>query len=254
MRNQAEQPVPDATPPDPAPPPPTTSDPDPEVPADTDRGFVVPENAPAELDGELPPDVEVPQEQGAADETRPTTLGGELLAMLRAELSARFDSKPEPLGTDTMPLLNKAIAVHHTATVDTPWDGPAAVATMPAEYADLHYCHAWQSAEADASSHTAGDDDVDDKKSSFKFPHHAKDAGPANLAACRNGLARLEDSKIPDADKPGVRAHLQAHLDDAKGDDDAKNHADVRAGDHTHPEIAFAWDSSMTAAFKEAMQ
>jgi ATP-dependent protease ClpP protease subunit len=116
-------------------------------------------------------------------------------------------------------ILASAIAVHHTATVDTSWDGPAAVSAMPNEYADLHYCHAWQSADADASSHTPGDDDVDDKKSSFKFPHHKTKGGPANLAACRNGLARLDNSSIPESDKAGVKKHLQAHLDDA---DDGK--------------------------------
>jgi hypothetical protein len=133
--------------------------------------------------------------------------------------------------------------VHHTATVDTAWDGPAAVAAMPAEYADLHYCHAWQSADADASSHTAGDDDEDDKKSAFKFPHHAKEGGPANLAACRNGLARLSGANIPDGDRAGVKAHLQAHLDDGgKGADD---HADERPRAQLDPGI-------FRAAFEEA--
>jgi len=117
------------------------------------------------------------------------------------------------LGLESMPLANKAIPVHHTATVDTAWDGPAAVAAMPAEYADLHYCHAWQS--ADASSHTPGDDDADDKKGAFKFPHHAREGGAANVNACNNGLARLEGADIPDADRAGVEAHLRAHLADA---------------------------------------
>jgi ATP-dependent protease ClpP protease subunit len=115
-------------------------------------------------------------------------------------------------------ILASAIAVHHTATVDTAWDGPAAVAAMPTEYADLHYCHAWQSADADASSHTAGDDDADDKKSAYKFPHHKTKGGPANLNACRNGLARLDSADLPEGDKAGVKKHLQAHLDDADGD------------------------------------
>ncbi len=123
------------------------------------------------------------------------------------------------LGIESMPLLDKAIAVHHTATVDTAWDGPGAVAAMPAEYATLHYCHAWQSADADASSHTPGDADEDDKKGNFKFPHHKTDGGPANLAACRNGLARLSSADIPAGDDAGVKAHLQGHLDDGSKDD-----------------------------------
>ena len=131
------------------------------------------------------------------------------------------------LGAESMPLLlAKAIAIHHTATVDTAWDGPAAVAAMPAEYADLHYCHAWQDATADSSSHTPGDGDADDKKGNFKFPHHKTKGGPANLAACRNGKARLSGADIPDGDRAGVQAHLQAHLDDGGGDDGASDHTD----------------------------
>lgn len=101
-----------------------------------------------------------------------------------------------------------AIAVHHTATEDSAWDGPAAVAAMPAEKATLHYCHAWQ------------ETDAGDEKSGYKFPHHRKQGGPANIPACRNGLARLDSADIPDGDRAGVRAHLQAHLDDA---DDSKD-------------------------------
>jgi ATP-dependent Clp endopeptidase proteolytic subunit ClpP len=100
-----------------------------------------------------------------------------------------------------------AIAVHHTATEDSAWDGPAAVKAMPNEKAVLHYCHAWQ----------AGD--AGDEKSGYKFPHHRKQGGPANLAACRNGLARLSGADIPEGDRAGVKSHLQAHLDDG-GDDD----------------------------------
>lgn len=136
------------------------------------------------------------------------------------------------LGIESMPLpVNKAITVHHTATTDEEWDGPAAVAAMPAEYATLHYCHAWQSADADDSPHVAGDDDADDKKASYKFPHHKTKGGPANLAACRNGLARLSGADIPDADRAGVKAHLQAHLDDASGgSQDDHAHHPVKSG------------------------
>ncbi len=105
-----------------------------------------------------------------------------------------------------------AIAVHHTATTDAPWDGPAAVAAMPNDAATLTYCHAWREAGAG------------DEKQGYKFPHHATKGGPANLAACRNGLARLPDASIPDGDRAGVQRHLQAHLDDAKPAD-AKSRA-----------------------------
>jgi ATP-dependent protease ClpP protease subunit len=147
------------------------------------------------------------------------------------------------LGIESMPILDKAIAVHHTPTVDTPWDGPAAVAAMPAEYADLHYCHAWQTAEADASSHTPGDGDVDDLKSSFKFPHHAKDGGPANLGACRNGLARMSGADIPPADDAGVQAHLNAHLSDGGSGGSA---------DHAHHDLSGISPEQLRAALKGA--
>jgi len=109
-----------------------------------------------------------------------------------------------------------AIGIHHTATTDEPWDGPAAVAAMPNDDKVLHYCHAWESQEAADATHKEGDDDADDRKGNYKFPHHKTDGGPANLAACRNGLARLSGANIPDADRAGVKAHLQAHMDDAQ--------------------------------------
>lgn len=94
---------------------------------------------------------------------------------------------------------------------------------MPNDDEVLDYCFAWQSQESADAPHKDGDDDADDKKSNRKFPHHKTKGGPANLAACRNGLARLDSANIPEADKDGVKAHLQAHLDDGDkgGDDDA---------------------------------
>lgn len=102
---------------------------------------------------------------------------------------------------------NAAIAVHHTATVDEPWDANAAVSAMPNSAATLHACFAWE------------DHAGSDVKEDYKFPHHKTEGGPANIPACRNGLARLANSSIPDGDKAGVKAHLQAHLDDFHGDD-----------------------------------
>ncbi|MEY9876635.1 ATP-dependent protease ClpP protease subunit [Streptacidiphilus sp. MAP12-33] len=153
-------------------------------------------------------------------------LADELLASAAAE-NARHVGRVL-LGMESMPIQAKALPVHHTATVDEPWDGPAAVKAMPNDDAVLRYCFAWMSAEAAAETPKEGDDDADDQKASYRFPHHKTKGGPANLAACRNGLGRLEGSKIPDGDKAGVRAHLQAHLDDAKGDDEATNdHAEL---------------------------
>lgn len=114
-----------------------------------------------------------------------------------------------------------AIPAHHTATVDEAWDGPAAVAAMPAAYATLYYCHGWWSDDAahNSGSHDGsdgGDSDPDDVKDNYKFPMHKTKGGPANIRACRNALARVANSSIPDADKAGVRRHAQTHLDDAK--------------------------------------
>jgi len=122
-------------------------------------------------------------------------------------------ARPRILGVESMPLADKALPVHHTATVDRPWDGPAAVAAMPADDAVLRYCHAWEDADA-AAPHREGDEGAEGRKQDYKFPHHATDGGPANLAACRNGLARLSSADIPAGDGAGVKAHLQAHLDD----------------------------------------
>lgn len=113
-----------------------------------------------------------------------------------------------------------AIPSHHTATVDETWDGPAAVAAMPAAYATLYYCHGWWSDDAAHGSggHDSsddGDNDPDDVKDNYKFPMHKVKGGPANIRACRNALARVANSSIPDGDKAGVRRHAQTHLDDA---------------------------------------
>lgn len=109
---------------------------------------------------------------------------------------------------DTL-IRNAAIGVHHTATEDSAWDGPAAVSAMPNASATLHYCFAWED--------SAGSDVKED----YKFPHHRTKGGPANIPACRNGLARLSNSSIPEGDKSGVKAHLQAHIDDDKGGEES---------------------------------
>ncbi|WP_171110624.1 MULTISPECIES: hypothetical protein [unclassified Streptomyces] len=99
-----------------------------------------------------------------------------------------------------------AIPVHHTATVQEPWDGPGAMAAAPNEARVLRYMSAWRSADGDP-----------DLKSSYKFPHHEPGTDTAaNLDAVRNGLARLSQADIPAADRAGVEAHLRAHLEDAR--------------------------------------
>jgi ATP-dependent protease ClpP protease subunit len=137
------------------------------------------------------------------------------------------ETRARVLGIESMPLADKALPVHHTATTDTAWDGPAAVAAMPSDDTVLEYCHAWQDSDAAAVPHREGDDDADDQKTNYKFPHHMTKGGPANVAACRNGLARLSGASIPDGDRAGVEAHLNAHLKDGGGTPGGDNHADL---------------------------
>jgi len=134
------------------------------------------------------------------------------------------------LGIESMPLANEALPVHHTATVEKPWDGPAAVKAMPNDANVLKYCHAWQDTASDDGTGDDPDGDADDRKSSYKFPHHDGKGAPANVSACNNGLARLSGADIPEGDRAGVEAHLRAHLKDAGDDDD--DGADDSAGKH----------------------
>lgn len=139
------------------------------------------------------------------------------------------------LGLESMPLADKALPVHHTATVDTAWDGPAAVKAMPNDDTVLEYCHAWQSDEAASVPHREGDDDADDVKGNYKFPHHERKGGAANVRACSNGLGRLAGADIPESDRAGVEAHLRAHLKDAGQGDEDKG-----ADGHAHSDISAA--------------
>ncbi|WP_435643870.1 phage major capsid protein [Streptomyces sp. H49] len=111
-----------------------------------------------------------------------------------------------------------AIPVHHTATVDTPWDGPTAVSRLkPDDQQAWLKMYAWYDSSAPDPDH---DDRLPDAKSAWKLPHHEVSPdgtpGPANLHAVRDALSRLPQSGIPEGDQAVVRAHLQAHLDDAK--------------------------------------
>jgi ATP-dependent protease ClpP protease subunit len=152
------------------------------------------------------------------------------------------------LGLESMPVADKALAVHHTATEDTAWNGPAAVAAMPNDDTVLEYCHAWQSDEAASVPHREGDDDADDQKGNYKFPHHEHKGGAANVSACSNGLARLAGASIPDADRAGVEAHLRAHLKDAgHGDDDD-------AEDSAHLDLSGVDLGKLGNALKEAIK
>lgn len=98
-----------------------------------------------------------------------------------------------------------AIPVHHTATTDATWDGGAAKKNADSPAA-LRYISAWVDSNGDPEA-----------KSSYKFPHHATQGGPANMNGVRNALSRLPQADIPDGDRAGVERHLQAHLKDGGG-------------------------------------
>lgn len=100
--------------------------------------------------------------------------------------------------------------VHHTPTVDTPWNGAAIVASAPANAEALWYMHAWRDPEADPNT-----------KMAYSFPHHEDgEDGAANIPAVRNALSRISQSDIPEGDRAGVEAHLRAHLADAENSGD----------------------------------
>ena len=95
---------------------------------------------------------------------------------------------------------------------------------MPNDEATLTYCHAWH------------DSAAGDVKGNYKFPHHKTKGGAAFTAGCSAGLGRLDQADIPEADVAGVKAHLQAHLDDDK--DDSDGDPDDHAHPHTHDQIS----------------
>lgn len=113
-----------------------------------------------------------------------------------------------------------AIRVHHTATVDEPWDGPAEEAqlTTPVTKARGTGMYAWY----DPAGEDPDGDGYPDAKADWKFPHHevdnAGEPGAANMSGCRNGMSRLPQSDVPEADRSAVEAHLQAHMDDGMPD------------------------------------
>ncbi|HEX4521657.1 MAG TPA: phage major capsid protein [Gaiellaceae bacterium] len=113
----------------------------------------------------------------------------------------------------TVGVLAGAIAPHSTEVIDEPWDAGEVEKALPdGKQAEWKSVFAWF---ADSTDDNDTDDDgLPDAKSDWKFPHHTKVEGPAVISAVRDGLARLDDSDIPEGDKDGVKAHLQRHLDD----------------------------------------
>jgi HK97 family phage prohead protease len=93
-----------------------------------------------------------------------------------------------------------AKAPHSTGVTEGTWDGNAAM-TNAKSAADYWYICAWRDPNGDPED-----------RSSYKFPHHSRNGGPANLPGVRNALARLPQASIPDSDRAGVERHLRSHL------------------------------------------
>jgi capsid assembly protease len=112
------------------------------------------------------------------------------------------------------------IPKHDTAVVDESWDGPGEEAKISNDAGKdvLRRMYAWVDSDKD-----------EDTKAAYKFPHHKVTdgkPGAANLNGCRNVLSRLPQSNIPEADREGVRAHLQHHLDAQQGSSSSAAEAD----------------------------
>ena len=108
-----------------------------------------------------------------------------------------------------------AFAIHHTATVDKPWDGGAAEKQAKSGEKREYYSriYGWYDPK--------GKEGV---KGTYKFPHHEVAAdgtpGPANANACSAAIGVLNGGMggagIPAADRTAVHAHMATHLKDAK--------------------------------------
>ena len=176
----------------------------------------------------------------AAREEQPPTLVVSIADLLDEDAVARLRAAvtaPAPAVEDT------AVAVHHTATADGAWDGGAQEKKLPAPMpvATAKAMYAWY------DPGQAEDGKI--PKAGCKFPHHDVDAdgkpGAANLAACRNGLARLDSADIPEGERDGVRKHLQAHLDDAKGADDVTEVEPTAVVEEPAPEPIDEWAAAV---------
>lgn len=116
---------------------------------------------------------------------------------------------------------------HNTAVVDQPWEaGPNEKRiAMPVSGGIGKRFYAWY----DPNGADDNGDGFPDAKADWKFPHHEVDGdgnpGSANAQGCRNALARVGNANIPEADKNGVRRHVQGHLDKVQSDSSSSDGA-----------------------------
>lgn len=171
---------------------------------------------------------------GTFDQTVARMARGQVSSRARAEVSQTgFAARASVTVTEARGDLDAtwfgatAVPSHSTKVIDEPWDGPAEEAKLaePITKARGTGMYAWY----DQNGDDPDGDGYPDAKADWKFPHHMVtdgEPGPANAAACRNGLARLTDAHIPDEDRAGVKAHLQKHLDDFDAANESTEPAD----------------------------
>ena len=132
------------------------------------------------------------------------------------------------LGIESMPLADKALAVHHTASTDEAWDGPAAVAAMPADDTVLKYCHAWEDSDAASRPAPRGRRRRRRPEGQLQVPapqDERRPGEPRRLPERARPAVRPRTSRP--VTTPGVKAHLQAHLNDGGSDAEDHEHQDI---------------------------
>jgi HK97 family phage prohead protease len=107
-----------------------------------------------------------------------------------------------------------AIAVHHTATQEGEWNGPANEERLRTGEIEAHYqkAFAWQDPDGDPQT-----------KTTYRFIHHfvgeAGEIGAASTVGCMTGIGVLNGGRggttIPSGDRQGIYNHLAGHLRDA---------------------------------------
>lgn len=107
-----------------------------------------------------------------------------------------------------------AISVHHTATDDGAWDGPANKTRVKTDQPQAYFARIYAHRDADGDARL---------KTTYRFIHHfiSADGGPgaASTVACSTGIGVLNGARggtiIPSSDRSGVWRHMAAHLRDA---------------------------------------
>jgi len=127
---------------------------------------------------------------------------------------ARLGAQLAGAGDRSNGVYTAAVPPHNSDVVDEPWDGPAEEAKLnsPVTKSRGFGMYAWY----DENGDDPDGDGYPDAKADWKFPHHrvtGGEPGPANVNGVRNALSRLPQADIPEADREGVRRHLQRHLD-----------------------------------------